>query len=231
VSTKERKRRQQHAYNTELADLICEWIAVDGLAVREICRDAAMPARSTVFVWLRQRPDFRKEYTSAKWLQCQCLADEMVDIADDRANDWIERQGPDGEKVRVSDDENFRRRKQQIGALQWRISKLKPKRYSWWPTTEAHDGLGFPITTLDAFTLNAAIFIKLDLEGCTAWSALLTWGLRLSPRHAPDQALMRPSCEIDMQQFWRRALDRLTRAHVGQMSLPSAVIHKRHGYP
>jgi hypothetical protein len=48
----------------------------------------------------------------------------MIDIADGGANDWIERDGPDGDKVRVFD-------KQQIGALQWRISKLKPKRYHW----------------------------------------------------------------------------------------------------
>ena len=57
------------------------------------------------------------------------VADDMIDIADGRTNDWIERDGPDGEKVCVSDDENFRRRKQQIGALHRRLSKLKPKRY------------------------------------------------------------------------------------------------------
>ena len=53
----------------------------------------------------------------------------MVDIADGRANDRIEREGPDGKKVRVSDDENFRRRKKQIGVLQWRLSKLRLKKY------------------------------------------------------------------------------------------------------
>jgi Bacteriophage Sf6, terminase small subunit-like len=46
-----------------------------------------MPARSTVFLWLRQRPDFRQKYTFAKRFQIQWLADEMIDIADDRAND------------------------------------------------------------------------------------------------------------------------------------------------
>ena len=54
----------------------------------------------------------------------------MIDIADGRANDLIERDGPEGKKARVSDDENFRRRKKQI-ALHWRLSKVKPKRYSW----------------------------------------------------------------------------------------------------
>jgi hypothetical protein len=88
-----------------------------------------MPARSTVFLWLRQRPHFRQEYTLAKCFQIQCLSDDMVDIADDRANYRIEHEGADGTKVRLFDPENFRSRKRQIGALRWRISKLKPKRY------------------------------------------------------------------------------------------------------
>jgi hypothetical protein len=60
-----------------------------------------MPARSTLFVWLRQRPDFREKYKFAKRFQIQWLADEMVDVADGRANGWIEREGPNGKTVRV----------------------------------------------------------------------------------------------------------------------------------
>jgi hypothetical protein len=90
-----------------------------------------MPARSTLFLWLRQRPDFRQKYISAKQFQIQCMADDIIDIADDRSNDWIEREGPDVKKFRVFDHENFRRSKRQIGGLQWRISKLTPKRYHW----------------------------------------------------------------------------------------------------
>jgi hypothetical protein len=88
-----------------------------------------MPARSAIFGWLRRYPEFARKYTFAKRFQIQWLADEMVDIADDRANNRIERDGPDGKKVRVFDHENFRSRKRQIGEVQWRISKLKPKRY------------------------------------------------------------------------------------------------------
>jgi len=131
VSTKNGRRRERHSYSPDVADLICERIAVDGLALRQICQDASMPARSTVFLWLRQRPDFRKEYTSAKWLQFQFLADDMIDIADGRADDRIERDEPDGKQVRMSGDENFRRRKKHVGALHWRLSKLRPKRYHW----------------------------------------------------------------------------------------------------
>jgi hypothetical protein len=70
-----------------------------------------MPARSTLFLWLRQRPDFRQRYTFSKWLQIQWMADDMVDIADD------------------CDPKNLRLAKRQIAALQSRLSKLKPKRY------------------------------------------------------------------------------------------------------
>jgi hypothetical protein len=46
-------------------------------------------------------------------------------------NDSIEREEPDRTKVRPFDPENFRRRKKQFGALHWRLSKLRPKRYLW----------------------------------------------------------------------------------------------------
>jgi hypothetical protein len=131
MTAKKRTRRQRHSYSPEVARLICERLAADGASLRQICQDTSMPARSTLFVWLRQRPDFREKYKFAKWFQIQWLADDMVDIADGRANEWSERAGPDGKTVRVFDHENFRSRKRQIGEVQWRISKLRPKRYYW----------------------------------------------------------------------------------------------------
>ena len=115
MSVGKRTRRQRHSYSPEIADVICERIGADGLAMRQVCQDANMPARSTLFLWLRQRPDFRQRYMLAKWFQFQWMADDIVDIADDQAND--------------GNPENFRRKKRQIAALQSRLSKLKPKRY------------------------------------------------------------------------------------------------------
>jgi hypothetical protein len=82
VSTKKRTRRLRHSYTPEVADLIYERLAADGASLRQICQDTSMPARSTIFVWLRQRLDFREKYMFAKRFQIQWLADEMVDIAD-----------------------------------------------------------------------------------------------------------------------------------------------------
>ena len=37
-------------------------------------------------------PEFAREYTSPKQFQIQCLPDDMIDLADSLANDWIERE-------------------------------------------------------------------------------------------------------------------------------------------
>src|SRR5262249_39453725 len=103
-----RTRRQRHSYSAEVADLICERMAADGLALRQICQDTTMPARWTLFVWLRRRGVFGEKYTFAKGFKCQSWADDMVDIADSRANDLVERGRPDGKKVRVFDPESSR---------------------------------------------------------------------------------------------------------------------------
>jgi hypothetical protein len=130
VTTEKPSRRRRHDYGPEIADLICERL-MDGESLRQICQDRRMPARSTIFIWLQEHEEFADYYGFAKRVQIEELLDEMSEIADDRSNDWIIREGPDGKKFRVFDHENFRRSKRQIGGLQWRISKLKPKRYYW----------------------------------------------------------------------------------------------------
>jgi hypothetical protein len=125
VTTKKPTRRPRHAYSPELTDLICERL-LDGTSLRQICQDKNMPARSAIIVWLAKHKEFARKYMIARHIQIDCLLGDMLDIADDCSKDWIEREGPDGKKFRVFDHENFRRSKRQMGALQWRISKLKP---------------------------------------------------------------------------------------------------------
>jgi hypothetical protein len=90
-----------------------------------------MPARSTIFGWLAEHEEFAKEYALARKIQIEDLMDEILEIADDSSNDWLEREGPDGKKYRVYSSESIRRSKLQIAAREWLISKLMPKRYSW----------------------------------------------------------------------------------------------------
>jgi hypothetical protein len=114
VSTNKPKRRQRHSYSPEVVDLIWDRL-LDDVSLRQICQDPKVPARSTLFVWLRRHPEFAREYRFVKWFQCHSLGDDIVDIADAGAGDC--------------NPENFRLAKRRIAALQSRLSKLKPKRY------------------------------------------------------------------------------------------------------
>ena len=125
-------RRRRHDYSPEIADLICDRIA-EGASLRQICQDATMPARSTIFVWLEEHEDFARLYRLARQIQIEDLMDEILEIADDSSNDWIDREGSDGKKHRVFNPDSIRRSKLRIGARKWLISKLMPKRYSWEP--------------------------------------------------------------------------------------------------
>jgi IS30 family transposase len=92
-----RSRRQRHSFSPEIAELICDRIA-EGWSLRKICEDPNMPARSTIFGWLEEHEDFARRYTLARQIQIEDLLDEILEIADDSSNDWIEREGPDGKK-------------------------------------------------------------------------------------------------------------------------------------
>ncbi|TBY54535.1 terminase small subunit protein [Rhizobium leguminosarum bv. viciae] len=112
-----------------LADAICERIA-DGESLRSVCRDDAMPAKSTVLAWLADddKIAFRTKYAQAREIQADGFVDEMVEIADDGSNDWMERNF--GEETRwVENGEVLRRSQLRISTRQWIAEKLKPKKY------------------------------------------------------------------------------------------------------
>ena len=55
------------------------------------------------------------------------IAEQTIEIADDSTNDWAEREGRRGTKVKVFDWENAKRSEIRISARQWLLTKLLPK--------------------------------------------------------------------------------------------------------
>jgi hypothetical protein len=90
-----------------------------------------MPARSTIFGWLKQNEEFARDYSWAKRIYIDDLMREILKIADDSSNEWIEREGPDGKKYRVFNRNSIRQSKLRIAARKLLISILMPKRYGW----------------------------------------------------------------------------------------------------
>lgn len=108
---------------------ICNRIA-NGESLRAICSDDGMPAASTVFLWLNDDPVFSEQYARAREAQADALFDEILDIADDGSNDWMERKNADGQNIGwMENGEALRRSALRVEARKWMAGKLRPKKY------------------------------------------------------------------------------------------------------
>lgn len=144
-----KKRGRPSKYTKALGDKICQQLIL-GDSLRTICRQPDMPALSTVCLWLA-KPDeyveFSEQYTQARAVQAELMADEIHEIADDGTNDWMERHNSEGDVTGVQfNSEHVQRSKLRIDARKWTASKLLPKRYGD-KLTNIHEGGERPIRT------------------------------------------------------------------------------------
>jgi len=116
-------------YSQELADEICGQLA-NGDSMRTVCKPDNMPCKATVFNWIRTKEGFLDQYTRAKQESADALTDEMLDIADDATNDWMEKLDKDEQSIgyQVNGD-HIQRSRLRIETRKWLASKLKPKKY------------------------------------------------------------------------------------------------------
>jgi hypothetical protein len=114
------------AFSQELFDTICERIA-DGESLRSICRDEDMPAASTVIRWIAADETLRERYARSREAQADAIFDEILEIADDARNDWMD--GKEGSAADVLNSENIQRSRLRIDARKWMAGKLRPKVY------------------------------------------------------------------------------------------------------
>jgi hypothetical protein len=116
-------------YTQELADYICERLAC-GESMRSVCRDADLPAVSSVFKWIREDAEFSSQYAKAKEESADALIEDMLDIADNGVNDYMENLDADGKCVGYRlNGEFLQRSKLRVDVRKWAASKLKPKKY------------------------------------------------------------------------------------------------------
>jgi len=114
-------------YTEALAAEICDRLCA-GESLRTICRDDHMPACSTVFRWLAAHEAFRDQYARARDVQADALFEDILDIADNATNDWMERHGEEDAGYQVN-GEHIQRSKLRVDARKWMAGKLAPKKY------------------------------------------------------------------------------------------------------
>jgi hypothetical protein len=126
---------------TDVQMELCHRI-MGGESVARICRDRHMPAQSTVFQWLTSNDRFREAYQIAKQLMAETLADEVLDISDDSAGDYVQ-----GENGAAFNSEHVQRAKLRVDSRKWLASKLAPKRYGDAATLKHESGMSLNVVT------------------------------------------------------------------------------------
>lgn len=117
-------------YSREVTDKILARMA-EGESLRQICRDDGMPSAPTVRRWVIENQDgLAERYARARDAQCMAWADEIIEIAEDGSNDWIERETRSGRIVKDVDREHVSRSNLRLEARKWLLSKLHPELFA-----------------------------------------------------------------------------------------------------
>jgi hypothetical protein len=133
TATEEKKERGRPTiYSEEIAKQVCTETA-QGKSLRSICKNNDLPHRHTIMYWLQDedKVDFFDRYTRAKLIRAECMADDLLDIADDAANDYMEREEEeDNKSVSYSfNGEHFARSRLRVDTRKWYLGKVLPKVY------------------------------------------------------------------------------------------------------
>jgi hypothetical protein len=118
-------------YTKKLGDEICAQIA-EGKSLRTVCASEKMPDKATVFRWLRlpSMKDFCDQYARACEARADAFAEDLLDIADDASNDYMEVMDKDGEVIGYKvNGEAVLRSKLRSDNRKWLMARMQPKKY------------------------------------------------------------------------------------------------------
>lgn len=141
--------RFESAFTLEIAHSICAEI-IDGKSLRTICKMDGMPSRRNVMFWLTQYAEFKELYDRACMERAEAYVEEIMDIADDGSNDWMENNDPENPGYRLN-GEHVQRSRVRIDTRKWYATKVKPKKYGdkVEATHEAGDSLAALLQAID----------------------------------------------------------------------------------
>lgn len=125
-----KKRGRPATFDRAVADQILERLS-EGESLRSICRDEGMPSEGTVRLWATvDREGFHSQYTRAREHQMDSLAEDILEISDDK-------------------DADAQRSRLQVDTRKWLMSKIAPKRFGDKVSMEHTGKNGGPIQTVD----------------------------------------------------------------------------------
>lgn len=126
----ERPSKRTPEVEQRIIDGLC-----DGIPLRELCRQEGMPNWRTVYHWLDADPELAARVARARELGFDAIAEDILDIADDGTNDWVERKRQNGTVMTVIDSEHVQRSKLRIETRLKLLACWDPKKYGEKKTT------------------------------------------------------------------------------------------------
>jgi hypothetical protein len=101
----------------------------DGVPLRELCRREGMPSWRTVYSWMDADEGIATRVAQAREIGFEAIAEEILDIADDASNDWMERKRQNGTVDIVLDSDHVQRSKLRIETRLKLLACWNPKKY------------------------------------------------------------------------------------------------------
>jgi hypothetical protein len=120
----EPEQKERAWVTEEVMHTIADHMAA-GWSLRQVCALDGMPTHAAVIQAARKDPEgVGRLYREARENLFAYWAEEIIDIADDATNDWMEREhGP------VTNTEAINRSRLRIDTRKWLLAKLKPSEY------------------------------------------------------------------------------------------------------
>jgi hypothetical protein len=116
-------------YSPQTAQEICERL-IEGETLAQICRDPSMPSMKAVFNWLALHSDFEAAFSRARKLRGTLWEEQILEIADDSRNDWLQKETMFGAIVDVPNRELIERTKIRLDSRFRLMAIADPARYA-----------------------------------------------------------------------------------------------------
>lgn len=115
------------AYSEYIKDRICAGLVEGKPLIAIVEDDETMPTYNMVFKWLREIPEFAKDYAHARECQADRLSDEILQVSRQKPGVVVV-ESEFGSRTSVDSGEVAHRRLL-VDSLKWTAAKMKPKKY------------------------------------------------------------------------------------------------------
>jgi hypothetical protein len=110
-------------FSIEVFDSICEALSTSSIGLNKSCKNHSVSPTS-FYAWIKEDSELLNKYTRARENQADFMADEIIEIADDKSGDNIST-----ENGTIANNEFINRSRLRVEARKWIAAKLKPKKY------------------------------------------------------------------------------------------------------